>query len=152
MKKIIALMAITALMVISLAACGGEAAATYADGTYSGQSAVYVSGDDDGAEGDSGYGVATITITGGEITDCEFVTYLEDGTLKDEEYGKQDGEVANRDYYNKAQKAVAACNQYAIQLVKGGKLSEVDAISGATVNYTEFNEAVEAALEEASGK
>ena len=83
------------------------------------------------------------------IADCEYQTFETDGTLKDSEYGKKQGNVANKDFYNKAQKAVAACDEYASQLVASGRLSDVDAISGATINYEEFQEAVENALEKA---
>ena len=69
-----------------------------------------------------------------------------DGTLKDENYGMEDGRIANKDYYNKAQKANAACAEYASMLVQNGQLDGIDAISGATINYDEFREAVENAL------
>ena len=75
--------------------------------------------------------------------------YISDGTLKGEDYGKEDGRIANKDYYNKAQKANAACAEYASMLVANGQLDGIDAISGATINYNEFVEAVENALEEA---
>lgn len=120
--------------------------ATYADGTYEGKSSVY-EGDEDG-NGD-GYGVVTITIKDGKIVECEFKTYETNGTLKDSEYGKQNGEVANVDFYNKAQRAVLASDKYAEQLVENGSLKEVDAISGATISYGEFEEAVKDALSKA---
>ena len=75
-----------------------------------------------------------------------------DGTLKDENYGMEGGAVANRDYYNKAQKAVAACKEYAEQLVMSGNVDDIDAISGATINYNEFKEAVKKALKDAEKK
>ena len=68
------------------------------------------------------------------------------------EYGKKSGEVANQDYYNKAQKAVAACEEYANNLVANGSLDGIDAISGATINYEEFCEAVEDALSQAEAE
>lgn len=83
------------------------------------------------------------------MTNCTFYTYELDGTLKDENYGKEGGNVANRDFYNKAQKAVSACSKYAEQLAEKGSLDGVDAISGATINYNEFREAVQTALKEA---
>ena len=58
----------------------------------------------------------------------------------------EDGRIANKDYYNKAQKANAACAEYASMLVQNGQLDGIDAISGATINYDEFREAVENAL------
>ena len=124
--------------------------ASYADGTYTAQSSVYEGiEDEDGDEGGDGYGVVTITVKDNVITDCEFTTYMTDGTVKDEEYGKKDGEIANQDYYNKAQRAVQASQNYAEQLAAKGDLKEVDAISGATISYDEFKEAVRLALKQA---
>ena len=124
--------------------------ASYADGTYTAQSSVYEGiEDEDGDEGGDGYGVVTITVKDNVITDCEFTTYMTDGTVKDEEYGKKDGEIANQDYYNKAQRAVQASQNYAEQLAAKGDLKQVDAISGATISYDEFKEAVRLALKQA---
>ena len=132
-------------MLTSLTSCGNK---SYADGTYSAQSQEYVNDEDDSTAG-NGYGVVELTISGGEISACTFKTYELDGSLKDEEYGKENGEIANKDFYNKAQKALAACDKYAQQLVEKGDIKEVDAISGATVNYNEFKEAVDLALKQA---
>ncbi len=143
MRKIIAILC--AGMLLALAGCGSGTA--YKDGTYEGKSNVYV--DESGDDAGNGYGVVTLTIKDGRIADCTYLTYEVDGTLKDEEYGKEDGRVANRDYYNKAQKANAACKEYADMLVQNGQLKGIDAISGATINYNEFEEAVNDALDKA---
>ena len=145
MKKLAYLAALPLISAGLLAGCGEK---NYADGTYTAQSAEYVNDEDDSTAG-NGYGVVTLTIKDNKITDCTFKTYELNGTLKDEDYGKENGEVANRDFYNKAQKALAACDKYAEQLVKKGNIKDVDAISGATVNYNEFKEAVNAALKQA---
>ena len=111
------------------------------------QSSVYEGlEDEDGDEGGDGYGVVTITVKDNVITDCEFTTYMTDGTVKDEEYGKKEGEIANQDYYNKAQRAVKASQNYAEQLAAKGDLKEVDAISGATITSKAVAEGVSAAL------
>lgn len=133
----------------SLASCGGNKAG-YSDGNYEGKSSAY--GEADSQSGGNGYGVVDITVSGGVITECTFKTYEPDGTLKAESYGMEGGKISNRDYYNKAQKAVAACDLYAEELVKGGSVKDVDAISGATVNYDLFRSAVEDALRQAGGK
>jgi major membrane immunogen (membrane-anchored lipoprotein) len=125
--------------------CGSK---SYADGTYTGQSSVYESDEDEG--NGNGYGVVTLTIADNEIVACTYLTYEPDGTLKDEDYGLQDGSVANRDYYNKAQKAIAACAVYAEDLVQTNDVKKVDAISGATINYNNFKEAVKDALKQAA--
>lgn len=145
MNKKILLAVLSAVMLSSLTACGSK---TYADGTYTAQSQEYVN-DESGDTAGNGYGVVTLTIQNGEISDCKFETYELDGTLKDEDYGKENGEIANKDFYNKAQKARAACENYAKQLAAKKDIKEVDAISGATVNYNEFKEAVAEALKQA---
>ena len=142
-----AFLLITLLAALALTGCGSK---SYADGTYTAQSMVYEGIEDEefGEEGD-GYGVVTITIRDNVITECEFTTYMTDGTVKDSEYGKQNGEIANQDYYNKAQRAVRASQNYAEQLAAKGDLDGVDVISGATISYDEFVEAVQLALKDA---
>ncbi len=146
-KKITAAAAaLSALMMLS--GCGGTV--SYNDGTYEAKSAEYIN--DDGSEEGNGYGIVKITISGGVISDCEFRTYELDGTQKGEEYGKKQGSIANKDFYNKAQKAVAACDKYASDLVAAGDLNLVDAVSGATINYQQFTEAAAEALGKAEKK
>lgn len=141
-----AILTLYALMLLALlTACGGNA--NYADGTYTGQSSIHESEDEEGK--DAGYGVATVTIRDNAIVECTFQTFQPDGTFKDADYGKQNGEVANRDFYNKAQRAVQASAQYGDKLVAAGSLKDVDAISGATISFSEFQEAVEDALNQA---
>ncbi len=119
------------------------------DGIWEGKSSVYEN--NDGTDDGNGYGVAVVTVKDGRIVDCTFMTYELDGSEKDENYGMEDGRIANRDYYNKAQKANAARDEYAADLTANGSLDGIDAISGATINYNQFREAVEAALEMAAG-
>ena len=138
--------AFAAVLALALTGCGAK---TYADGTYTAQSQEYVNDDEDETAG-NGYGVVTLTITDGKISACKFKTYELDGTEKDEDYGKSGGKIANQDFYNKAQRAVAASNEYAKQLVAVGNPDGVDVISGATISYGEFQEAANAALDEAA--
>ncbi len=144
-RKYAFLLAVTVLCGLASAGCGSK---TYKDGTYTAQSQEYVNDEDDSTAG-NGYGVVKLTIQNNAITACEFKTYELDGTLKDENYGKENGEIANKDFFNKAQKALAACDKYAEALVQAGDIKQVDAISGATVNYSEFQEAVREALKQA---
>ena len=146
-SKLAALLCAGALSAGLLSGCG---ASSYQDGTYTGQSSVYEALDEEEDTEVEGYGVVTLTISGNKVTACEFHTFTRDGTPKDEEYGKEGGVVANPDYYNKAQRAVRACEAYAQELVEAGDPdAKVDAIAGATVNYDEFNEAVREALKQA---
>ncbi|MDO4890970.1 MAG: FMN-binding protein [Coriobacteriaceae bacterium] len=132
------LLAVTCL---GLSACGGGG--ELKDGTYTGQSSNFEGDAVDGA----GYGVATITIKDGAITDCTFETYELDGNKKDENYGVSLS--GNQNKYTKAQNAVKACPEYAKALVEAGSLDGVDTISGATVNYDQFCEAVDDAMAQA---
>ena len=150
MKKFTVISLAVVLTAGLLSGCSGGKKVSYKDGTYETQSSVCENGD--GTDDGNVYGVVSLTISDGKISDCSFLTYEKDGTLKDEEYGKEDGRIANKDYYNKAQKANAACAEYASMLVQNGQLDGIDSISGATINYKEFKEAVEAALKEAEEK
>jgi major membrane immunogen (membrane-anchored lipoprotein) len=146
-KRLSAVFLICVLAAALAAGCGSK---SYVDGTYMGQSSVYESDEDDG--NGNGYGVVELTIKDGQIAECTFTTYEPDGTLKDSDYGMQNGEVANRDYYNKARKAIAACEKYASNLIEANDVDEVDAISGATINYNNFKEAVQDALKQAEAQ
>jgi major membrane immunogen (membrane-anchored lipoprotein) len=120
-----------ALLILLLAGCSK---AVLYNGVYSGRSEA----DDTGA-----YGEARLTIAEGKITDCSFVTWQKDGTIKGEDYGKVNGEISNQAYYDKAQLAVRAMEAYARQYVSTQNLKAVDAISGATNSYNQFLEAVD---------
>jgi major membrane immunogen (membrane-anchored lipoprotein) len=145
--RTISIIAASALALAAMASCGssegggGAAGKALGDGVFAGRSAE----DDTGA-----YGEATITVEGGKITGCEFVTWQKDGTAKGEDYGKINGEISNQDYYDKAQLAVEAMKLYARELVDAQDPKAVDAVSGATNSYGQFVEAVNGALEEAA--
>jgi major membrane immunogen (membrane-anchored lipoprotein) len=122
---------LSALLLASCAKTG------YRDGVYTGAS---------GADDTGAWGEVTVTIGEGNISDCRFVTFQKDGTVKGENYGKVNGEISNRDFYEKAQLAVRAMETYARELVEKKRLDRVDAVSGATIAYNQFNEAVLSAL------
>lgn len=145
MKKLIVAL-IVCLSCVAFTSCGAEVV-NYADGTYVGRSSVYIN--DDGTDDGNGYGEVTITIADNKITDCVFLCYETNDKLKDSEYGKASGEIANRDFYNKAQKSVASCAEYSRMIVENGTHEGIDAISGATINYNSLLEAMDNALEKA---
>jgi major membrane immunogen (membrane-anchored lipoprotein) len=128
------------IAVLAAALLGGCGKPAYRDGVYTGTSGE----DDTGA-----WGQVTVTIAGERIAGCRFVTWQKDGTAKDENYGKVNGEISSQDFYNKAQLAVRAMEKYAEAYRETGDLKKVDAVSGATIAYNQFVEAVEAALEKA---
>ena len=148
MKRKLAFMLCLCTLTASLASCGEV---SYKDGDYEGRSADFIN-EEESDEAGNGYGVVQLTIKDGKITACDYKTYELDGTLKDENYGKENGEIKNKDFYQKAQRARSACDNYAKQLVSKGDIDEVDAVSGATVNYNEFKEAVAEALKKAEDK
>lgn len=130
---------------LSLTACGesSSAPAGYADGTYTGRSSDFQ--EDESGNG-AGYGIAEIEIKDNTIVDCTFTLYELDGKVKDETYGAD----LSKENRMKAQKAAQSAEKYAASLVESGSLDEVDAISGATMSYQEFCEAVNNALDEAA--
>jgi major membrane immunogen (membrane-anchored lipoprotein) len=136
MKSSNSIYAIVAALLL-LSGCGN---AGYNDGVYGGRSGE----DDTGA-----WGEVAITITDGRVVACEFVTREKDGTVKGADYGKINGEIASQDYYDKAQLAVRAMERYALSYVETQRLRDIEAISGATIAYDQFNEAVGHALEQA---
>ena len=124
MKKYMRIVSFASIIAV-LTACGGSV--KLADGSYEGTSSVYTN--PDGSDAGNG-----------------------DGTEKGADYGKKQGSVANRDFYNKAQKAVKACDEYAKLLVQSGNPDDIDAISGATINHDQFVEAAKIALDSAKAK
>ena len=139
---------LVAALCLGLAACGGGGSGSVdtgslADGTYTGRSSDF---DEDESGNGSGYGTVEIEIKDGTVTGCTFTMYELDGTVKDDSYGA-DLSQENR---LKAQKAVQAGQKYAASLAETGSLDDVDTITGATISYNEFVEAVNDALSQAS--
>lgn len=91
----------------------------------------------------------TITIVGGKITACEFLSYDKDGKLKDADYGKTDGVIKNAGLYKIAQAALAGAAQYGQKLIQTQELEKVDAVAGATVSHELFQNAAGIALKQA---
>jgi major membrane immunogen (membrane-anchored lipoprotein) len=102
-----------------------------------------------GADDTGAWGEVSITISGGKPADCVFITRQKDGAVKDENYGKVNGEISNQDFYAKAQLAVRAMEQYAKEYIAKQELTKIDAVSGATIAYNQFLEAAEEALDKA---
>jgi major membrane immunogen (membrane-anchored lipoprotein) len=148
MKKTVGILFALSLTLLPLFGCGEsgtkDAQTTqppaYKDGVYVGQS----DPDDRGA-----YGEVTLTMQDGAVAARAFVTWQADGSIKDVDYGKVNGEISNKSYYEKAQLAVAAMETYARQYQEVKDLAKVDAISGATIAHDQFTQAVRAALDAA---
>ena len=128
---------------MGLCACGKEAKdVSYADGVYTGRSSDFAA--DESGNG-AGYGEVELEIKDNKIVACTFKMYELDGTLKDDNYGSE----YSKENRLKAQKAVQSAAKYAASLVDKGSVDKVDAISGATISYNEFTEAVNDALSKA---
>ena len=118
-----------------------QTAVRYKDGIYKAVSGIK---DDWGGNAE-----VTITVKDGKITDCEFLSYEKDGTLKGEDYGKTDGVIKNAGLYKIAQNAIKNAEKYGPKLVETQRLDKVDAIAGATVSYELFENVVGIALKQA---
>ncbi len=122
------------MILVSISACGGGGG--YKDGTYEGE---YVSDQNNNST------KVTITITEGEIAECKAKFFDSSGNEKDENYGLDLQDAQKQ----KAQIAYKGMKQYADLLVEAGNLDDIDAVSGATVSFKEFQEAVKDALSKA---
>lgn len=92
-----------------------------------------------------GKSVVEITIKDHKITQVVHTGVDKNGNVKDEHYGEGKDET----HAKRAQLALKAIKSYGAQLQERGELGKVDAISGATISYQQFNEAAKAAIEQA---
>lgn len=118
---------------------GGAAANSLPDGSYTGQS---------DPQEDGSYGVVSFTVSAGTISDASFVMYDDDGTPHDEKYGLgSDGKPADEAFYQRAQNAIKAEQNYVTQFQEVGDQNEVESIAGASLSYRVFLNAVAVALD-----
>lgn len=132
-----------ALGMVAFSGCAQSMkAADYPDGDYRGSSAP----DDAGA-----IGTVEFTIAAGTITQASFVITDADGTPHDENYGlsKATGKPVDQAFYQRAQAAVAAEQQYVAQFKEVADADEVDVIAGASLSHRQFVEAITDALSRA---
>ncbi|MFT3889338.1 MAG: FMN-binding protein [Arachnia sp.] len=132
-----------AVGIAAFSGCGQSmTAADYPDGTYRGSSAP----DDQGA-----VGTVEFTIEGGAVVQASFVITDADGTPHDENYGlsKATGKPVDKAFYQRAQAAVEAEQQYVTMFKEVGDADEVDVIAGASLSHRQFVEAVTDALSRA---
>ncbi len=107
---------------------------SYQDGTYTG---VY--------EEEKDKAVVELTIEDGVISACSYEEFDAMGKLKDETYG-DDQDAVRKDLAKIAYKGFM---EYPKMLVETQNVNDVDVISGATVSYKRFKEAVNDALKQA---
>ncbi|UHR02443.1 FMN-binding protein [Peptoniphilus sp. GNH] len=99
-----------------------------------------------------GYMTATVTVKDGKITDAKLVLYNGDGSEKDENYGKENGEIKNQEMYDKAQASLEGAKDYPKQLVEKQDITKVDSVTGATQNHDAYVELVSKMLEDAKAE
>lgn len=118
---------------LALSACGKV---SYKDGSYEGE---YFN------EEKGSKTVVSINISDNIITECKATFYDSEGNEKGEDYGKglEDSQT------EKAQIAVKGMKEYAPKLVEEGSIDKMEAVSGATVSFKEFESAVKEALKKA---
>ena len=95
-----------------------------------------------------GKSILTLTIKDKKIIDAQFTGYDLFGNEKGEDYGSLTGKDSAD--YKKAQVAVKAIKNYPQQLLETQDINKVDAISGASISYSQFVETANAALKEAT--
>lgn len=111
------------------------------DGTYLGQSE---------PETDGSYGTIEFTVESGKVVSASFLAKDKDGTPHDENYGLgSDGQPADATFYQRAQNAIAAEQQYIAQFEETSDQTQVDMIAGASVSYRMFQGAIRDALAQA---
>ena len=144
MKKYFILLFVFAIFLFSCAKkeeSAKEDLIRYIDGTYTATASIK---DDWGGSAE-----VEIVVKDGRIASCIFSSYEENGKLKDSEYGKVDGVIKNMGLYKIAQNAVTQSNKYGDMLVQSQNIEKLDAISGATVSFGLFKNAVEQVMKEA---
>ncbi len=96
------------------------------------------------------YAKVILNISNSKISKVDFQTIQKNGQIKDADYGKVNGKIVDSVFYQKAQIAVKSTFEYQKKLEKEKDLSKVDVISGATITYGQFRQAVNNALNKAS--
>ncbi|MGC3955964.1 MAG: FMN-binding protein [Propionicimonas sp.] len=132
-----------AVGVVAFSGCAQSVkVADYPDGEYRGVSAP----DDAGAVGN-----VEFTISGGRVTQASFVVVDPDGTPHDQDYGlsKATGKPVDEAFYQRAQAAVKAEQQYVTRFKEVGDADQVDVIAGASLSHRQFVEAITDALSHA---
>ncbi len=109
------------------------------DGTYTAESS---------RDEKLGHSTLTLTIENHRITGAKFTGFDLFGNVKDESYGS----LLSEGDYKKAQVAVKAIATYSQQLVETQDLKKVDAISGASISYSQFVETTKKAVEAAQNE
>ena len=68
---------------------------------------------------------------------------------KGDDYGKKNGKIENEGIYKIAQEAVKNSSEYTNEFLRAKDIELVEVVSGATVTYNSFKEAIEKCLQQA---
>lgn len=131
-RRISMLIAISMVFTLAVSGCGKKEKVILKDGVYEGSYK-----DDDGGNMAS-YVDISFTVKNGKIVSCYSQEFMADGKPKDEHYG----ESAGAQNFAKAQVAFEGMKEYPNELVAKQDIDKVDAISGATISFKRFVEAV----------
>lgn len=140
-KLAVALVSLIAGLTLSGCGTSEQPVSSLADGKYAGQSE---------PESDGSYGTVSFTIKDGKVSDARFVIRDKDGTPHDKNYGLgSSGKPADPAFYQRAQNAIAAEQQYVKEFTETGDQVNIKAVAGGTLSYRLFRSAVEEAIKNA---
>jgi len=91
----------------------------------------------------------TLIIKNGTIAECDMKNLDKDGQEKGDDYGKKNGKIENEGIYKIAQEAVKNSSEYTNEFLRVKDIELVEVVSGATVTYNSFKEAIEKCLQQA---
>lgn|GEM_PF-123066 len=129
------------MLSFAIFSCAKKDVPTYIDGNYT---AIPSMKDDWG-----GSAKVELVVKDGKIVSCTFDSYEKDGKLKGADYGKIDGEIKNVGTYKIAQNAITQAAKYPDMLLQSQNIEELDALSGATVSFILFKDAIKQIMEKA---
>ncbi len=136
-KHIITKIAAVAVVLLMLVSCAAQP--KLADGEYVKASA---------PDSHGGWAEVKITVSGGKITDCQFLMFESGGILKDENYGSS----LPAELFDKAQTALKGSQEYPKQLLARGNANDIAAVTGATESMKVFKELATQIIDEATEK
>jgi len=129
------------MLSFALFSCAKKDVPTYIDGNYTATPSI--------KDNWGGSAKVEIIVKDGKIVSCKFESYEKDGKLKDDDYGKENGEIKNIGTYKIAQNAMLEAAKYPDMLLQSQDIEELDALSGATVSFNLFKDAVKQIMEKA---
>lgn len=133
----------------ALAALAGTVAAVWLTGCGGAGTPANQLADDDyhgmtQPEEDGSIGHVYFTVADGEVTEAKFFIEDADGSVHDENYGKQSSDP---EFYRRAQHAVEAEKNYVQHFEEKGDQNEVEVVAGASLSHRMFLAAIQNAID-----